>query len=147
MLVRLLPSDVCRMWDQLWPYVEITLSPTSVPSFERGAEVLRAVMEESLVFWLYEEGNVPIGVITTMMTESDYSAEKELVLYSIAVFPGKKVSKSKLPVAFATLRAHATSLGCKRMTTWGYDRVTPKLLRLCGIEEWREYKFYSWRIS
>lgn len=129
MLLRLLPEQVAKQWDQVWPAIEYTLPEPISPS--AGTNVLQKLMSGALTCWVVVDDGELKAIMTTAM-QVDLSGRKSLLIYSL--FGYEKVPIKTWVGAANALRNWARGLGCIDMIAYTDNDNSPvmKLVRVLG---------------
>lgn len=136
MLVKLMPDQVARLWGLLRPLIEVSLPPLADPDSDmRMNNILSEALADNVHVWVYrrEEREV-VGVGSTMIQEDRATGNKDLLLYSVYVFPGATADEWK--DAFETIRRWALAKGCKRYVGYTKNPEMVGLLEKFGADMW-----------
>lgn len=129
MLVKLLPEQAAKYWDDIKVAVEESLPPVVGMQPDRLSNILRSILIGELTVWISVEkrssGNVITGIILTSFTFDKNSGTKALLVYS--VYGYSEATKESWESGFETLVKFGKSKGCHRML--GYTDV-PSLIAL-----------------
>ena len=124
MLLRLLPEQVSRQWEQLWPSIEFTL-PEPVPQ-QAGTRILQAILAGIMTCWVVvDEGDMNAVIVTSFVT--DPAGTRSLLIYSLYGYDMVKTELWKS--SLHGLRRWAESKGCTEIIAYT-DKDNVAVLRL-----------------
>lgn len=131
MLVKLLPEQVSKFWDQLGPSIEAALPPNVSADKESLNRILAAILSGRLDCWVNaregEEGLILNAVAVTTFNVEPFSLTRELVVYAVYALSGIGLKDWK--EGYEVLRKYAMSKGCLRLTAYTSN---PKLVELAN---------------
>lgn len=122
LLLRMLPEQVSDKWDIFAPLIEKSLPPTVVNGRRRMANVLRSILMDELVVWVYQNhsGTEVKYVVTTLERVEPVSLTKDLLIYS---FTGLGVaSPADVQDGFSKLAKYAKSRNCLSMVAYANEK-------------------------
>lgn len=125
MLIRLLPEQVSARWDTLAPLLAKGLNPEIGYSRQGMVNILRAVLMEDLVVWIYSEDDKFIFAVMTQVRSNSITLDRSLLVWSLASI--RTVTPSMLRDGFEKLSEYARGQGCRAIT--GYV-AEPALLEM-----------------
>lgn len=83
LLLRMLPEQVSQYWDRIAPLIEKSMPPTVTHRRLRMSNVLRAILMDELVVWVYiDENRNDRYVATTTIWEDPITLGKDLMIYT-----------------------------------------------------------------
>lgn len=121
MLIKLLPEQVTRQWNEVKDMIEVSLPPIVGSQSDRMGNILRAILLEELIVWMSvdKEDSAIEGLLITTRLEDKISGTSSLLIYCIYGY-GSMEKQSWLEGA-ETLKKYAISMNCNRII--GYTDV------------------------
>lgn len=136
-MLKLLPEQVARYWDELGDAIISSIPPTVLYSPDMRYLTLDAILSGRLEVWTFykqpENGDtVKILVIMTTAIVSDVgSSYKSLLIYSIYGYQ-QDVSPKDWLGGLNMIKAYAKSKGCKNVLAYSDVENIKKLVKVSG---------------
>lgn len=123
LLLRMLPEQVSDKWNLFAPLIEKSLPPTVVNGRRRMANVLRSVLMDELVVWVYQgrESEEAKYVVTTLERTEPVSLTKDLLIYSFTGLGGH-IRPDEVQDGFSKLAKYAKSRGCLSIVAYANEQ-------------------------
>lgn len=132
LLRKMLPEQVSKYWDAYAPLIEKSLPPTVHQRRQRMANVLRAVLMEDLVVWVYLDKQGKERYVTTTVVRTDeVSLAKNLLIYSFTSLG--QLAPRELMFGFNKLGIYADGNGCNSIIAYVNDEKVKKFLGNQGV--------------
>lgn len=131
MLVKILKSDIAKVWSIVAPMLEISMPDWAgyEVTDSNMVNMLEAMLDGSLTTWfLYEDKEDPklLGMITTYFTYDVNGGNKSLSIYNLMSL--ENIPRSMWFKGFRTIAKYAKSKNCKKVVIVSeYD----KIINLC----------------
>jgi hypothetical protein len=140
MLIRLLPEQASRNWNDIKFAIEESLPPVVGMQSDRMSNILKAVLTEELIVWVSAEKDKDIsGILITAFTFDKPSGTKSLLLY--CVYGYGDVNRNAWIEGAETIRKFAIGEKCNRII--GYSD-TPSIIKFVeSIGGETKYRFLS----
>lgn len=121
MLVRLTPDQVDKAWDVLAPMIAESLPPTEVYSGSGMVGILRSLLVEDMICWLYygddeETEKDPYTLVLTTEQLNKHTDSKNLLIY--ALYGIQEMPRAWWLDGFKTLKKYAEGTNCKKITAY-----------------------------
>lgn len=133
-MVELLPEQVSKDWDFLWPLVLRSLPPTS--SYKSSLSkllFLQAIQLERAIVWGYYKDDKLSGlVVTTELIDPIYKDLKSMLIYSVISIDSIELRDWKKGID--TLRDYARSKGYGFINGFATGEQYLNLLKRLGIK-------------
>lgn len=142
MLVRLLPEQVEKQWDWIGGLIERTLVPTILPTNETFFMILKAILEEKLVCWVYFKDDEPAAVVSTYESFDPIIGYSSLIIYSLNVF--RQIGVGDITNAMETLRNYAEARKCPCVVAYSNHPHVIHAAERLGADA--SFKLLRWRI-
>lgn len=131
LLLRILPEQVSAKWDKFAPLIAKSLPPTVTNRRQRMANVLRSILMDDLVVWVYlDEQKRERYVMTTLVRTDEVTLGKDLLVYSFTSL-GQITPKQAMD-GVEVLRKFAKGNDCKSIIAYSADERVVKLLESEG---------------
>ena len=114
MLIKMLPEQVEEHWETIAPMIAKGIHPSAAARRGAMGNVLRAILVERLICWVYVSDNSFIACITTIERSDEVTLDKSLFIYSFATLGN--MNKVMFKDAWESLQTYASSLGCFKVT-------------------------------
>lgn len=123
MLIKLLPDQAVKYWEDIKVAVEESLPPTVGMQSDRMSNILQALLTDEVTAWVSveerEDANIVTGIVLTTFTFDKISGTKSLLIY--CVYGYSEATKDSWLAGGDTLAKFAKSEGCHRII--GYTDV------------------------
>ena len=143
MLLRLLPEQVARYWEEVFKGpIQSTLPPIAGESEDKMNNVLESILAGGLVVWLSYTKTDMIkvsGFIVTQLVADDPSKTLAILIYSI--YSPNGFSEREWVEGFRAFGDYAHSMQCNRIV--GYSNVEAVLKRVEQFGGDTSYRFLS----
>lgn len=134
LLLKTLPEQVSDNWDKFAPLIEQSLPPTVLNRRQRMANVLRSILMEELVVWVYIDSEKRERyVVSTQIRTDDIVLGKDLLIYSFTAL-GPLDSWEDIAVGFRTLKKYAKGNDCRNILAYVVDPSVKKILKRQGAD-------------
>lgn len=120
LLLKILPEQVSERWEVFAPLIEKSLPPTVTNRRLRMSNVLRSILTEDLVVWVfYDQQRQERYVVTTIVRTDEVTLGKDLLIYS---FTGLgQVTPDEVMEGIEVLKKYAKDNGCKTIIAYSAD--------------------------
>ena len=143
MLIRLLPDQAGKYWEDIKVAIEESLPPTVGQQSDRMSNILQALLTDEVTAWISledrDDKNLITGIVLTTFTFDKISGTKALLLYCVYGY-GEYNRKSWYEGA-QTLAKFAKSEKCHRIV--GYTDVPSMIEFVKKIGGETRYTFVS----
>lgn len=129
MLIRLLPEQVSKNWNKLAPLISAGLNPTVKYSRQGMVNVLRAVLMEKLVCWIYSKDSKFMFIVCTHIQVDEVTLDKRLIIWSLSSL--RDLNAAMLKDAFLSISLFARKEGCRTLVGYAADE---RLVNMCERE-------------
>jgi hypothetical protein len=144
MLLRLLPEQVARFWDEIKVGVEAALPPIAGESEDRMNNILTSILSEGIVCWLsyrkHEDHKEVTAIMLTQIVADAPSKTKSVLIYAL-YSPDDSIGLDGWIEGYRALAEYGRSVGCSRITAYSDN---PKIITMA--ERFRAdlaYRFIS----
>lgn len=127
MLLKVLPEQVSKEWEAIWPAIQSTL-PYEVPP-AGVTKALEAFMSELLQCWFVVEGDEICAICTTTIF-SDPCGRRSLLIYSL--FGYKPMQTEKWRDAMGDLKKWASAKKCEDIIAYTQNPAIIRLVNQMG---------------
>jgi len=125
MLIRLLPEQASRNWEEIKIGIEQSLPPIVGMQSDRMSNILRSIMLEEVTVWISANSeNKSDGIVLTTFVFDKLSGTKSLLIYCIYGYGNS--DRSSWEDGFETIKKFAVANRCNRLI--GYTDV-PSLIK------------------
>ena len=115
MLVKLLKTDIPKVWESIAPMIEEAV-PIWVNKEEENTmvKILESLMIGTLTGWLIQsqDGSELLGMGTTNIVRDEHSGAKTLIIYTLYSVSPKPVASEIWVDGFDTIIRYAKAEGC-----------------------------------
>jgi len=132
LLQRMLPEQVSNNWEFFAPVLERSLPPLVINGRQRMANVLRSILMDELVVWLYGNKQELRYVISTVERVDPVSLTKDLLIYTFTGFGN--VKSVDLTEGFELLSRFGKSRGCLSVVAYVDEPGILRLLERLGAK-------------
>jgi len=133
LLLKMLPEQVSDSWEKFAPLIEKSLPPVVADRRKRMSNVLRAILKEELIVWVYYDSNENERYVTTTQIRTDeISLSKNLLIYSLTGLG--KVNPTEITNGIKTLKRYAKGNGCNTIIGYVNDLGIMRLLEQQGAD-------------
>lgn len=132
-LVRLLPKQVGDSWNVLGNYISVSLPPTVQRSEPAMINVLKAIMKEELVCWIFVKDKSIRALITTTVWVDKVSGSKDLLIYSFTTLD-KDLGVKDWNVMISSLKDFANTKNCGGIIAYTSNVKVADFLRSRGAK-------------
>ena len=140
MLIRLLPEQAARYWDDVKVAIEESLPPIVGMQSDRMSNILKSILTDEIIVWVSAEKDKNLsGIVLTTFTFDKPSGTKSLLIY--CVYGYGEINRTSWIEAAETLRKFAVSQGCNRVI--GYSDVSSIIKFVEGIGGETKYRLLS----
>lgn len=140
MLIRLLPEQAAKHWEDIKIAIEESLPPIVGMQSDRMSNILKAVLTDEIIVWVSAEKDKNIsGIVLTTFTYDKPSGTKSLLLY--CVYGYGEINRNSWIEGAETLKKFAISQGCNRVI--GYSDVPSIIKFVESIGGETKYKLLS----
>lgn len=126
MLVRLLPEQVEANWELLAPLISIGVNPEVGKTQQGMVNVLRSILMEHLVCWVYVQDGKFMFVLVTQIKTEPITLDRQLLIFSFASI--RNVSNRMIKHAFLKISQYAKANQCRAMSGFVADERLASLL-------------------
>lgn len=120
MLIKLLPEQVSKNWDIVAPVIAAGLHPTTAASRIGMSHILRSILMERLICWVYETDGQFRACVTTYSRNDDITLERSMLIYSIASI--RPLNRDMFRNMWGTLVEHAKADKCVKVVGFVADQ-------------------------
>lgn len=133
LLLKILPEQVSDNWEQFAPLIEKSLPPTVLQRRQRMANVLRAVLMEDLVVWVYYDQNQNERYVASTVIRTDkVSLSKSLLIYSFTSLG--QLQPKQLWSGIEKLKKYAEGNDCNNLIAYTADENVKEFLSETGVD-------------
>lgn len=147
MLIKLLPEQVSKHWNDVKWAIEQSLPPIVGMQSDRMSNILTAILTEELVVWISVEKrtseNVITGLVVTSLLFDKPSGTKSLLIYCIYGYSNSTAESWK--GGFETLRKYGVGKSCNRII--GYTDVNSIIKFAQGVGAETRYTLVSFPLG
>lgn len=140
MLLKLLPDQVMRHWDEIKYCIEIAMPPHIEHNMLRVQEQL---LTGELVCWMSVINNIIQAIITTQVINDIVTDTTQLLVFSFTAIDSHKLS------AFRDMRdimiKYARSRGCSRIVAYTPNDSVAELAQYLGADI--TWSILSWEVK
>lgn len=141
-LVKLLPEQVMRFWDQIEECIRVSLPPMLEESNENILRIQESLLVERMQCWLGVEDLLETtiyGIMTTSFCYDDCTGQKNLLIFSLTIVNAYPETLWK--DSYETLRKFAAFHECKQIIAYtNLDSVAMIVRNLGGDDSWKMLK-------
>ena len=145
MLLRLLPDQVAKYWDEIKGAIEASLPPVVGESDDKMNNILSTILVGGMDCWLsyrkLKEGFEVTGLLVTTVVVDNCSGTRSLLLYVLFSPEGVELGNDGWAEGFEALSKYGKSVGCNRITGYTDVDYVIEMAETLGGEA--RYKFVS----
>lgn len=131
LLLRILPEQVSQLWDKFAPLIEKSLPPTVTNRRQRMANVLRSILMDDLVVWVYFNSEGRERYVTTTLVRTDkVTLGKDLLIYSFTSLG--QITPEQAMNGVEVLKKYARGNDCKSIIAYSADERVVEFLESKG---------------
>ena len=123
MLIQMLPDQISKQWDVIWPAIEVSLPHTGVKDASSSSNILESMLRNMMQCWVYEgEGGEKVLLVTTAFVSDVGTRSRNLLIYSIYSYT--KITDEIVGIGMKTLKGFASKNKCHNIIAYtNYQRI------------------------
>ena len=132
MLVRLMPEQTAKFWEQIKYAIE-----NSMPPIVRGTmnmnKVLYSLESGRMVAWASVDNGKIVAIVTTTIMEDTCTDMKNLLIYSVYGI-ADQIGKKNWTDGYETLMKYAKAQGCMQMVAFSRVEAIKRIAKHFGAD-------------
>jgi hypothetical protein len=143
MLTKLLPDQISKWWEIIWPTIEASLPPTAGSDIAISRNILSSLLSDNMQCWVdyvRDENKVMIkGIGTTTFVYDLCTNAKFLLIYT--AYAVEKTSSEEWIEGYNTIVNFAKKSNCERIVAYTQNPKIVKNGQSAGAELWTYLSF------
>ena len=140
MLIRLLPEQASKYWNDIKIAIEESLPPTVGMQSDRMSNILKSILTDEIIVWVSAEKDKNLsGIVLTTFTFDKPSGTKSLLIY--CVYGYGEINRTSWIEGAETVRKFALANECNRII--GYSDVPSIIKFVEGLGGETKYRLLS----
>lgn len=132
MLVRLMPEQTAKYWEQIKFAVENSVPPTVRGTMNMN-KVLYSLESGRMVAWAsVDEGKI-VAIVTTTIMEDSCTDTKNLLIYSVYGI-AEQIGKKNWTDGYETLMKYAKAQGCAQLVAFSRVEAIKRIAKHFGAD-------------